>query len=161
MQRGGQMLRALPLLLLLAAGALAPHPCTAQLSGSQAAAQLAAVKAGDVQMNGMNLGGWLVLEDWCAAAPHRETSNLLHQRELRTAATAWACIRLRLAERLAGIRQHPILLCQTICWPSAVDKQFRKSVHLQASTPAAAKQMYWSLGCVCLLQFQAFKAQSD
>ena len=54
----------LPLLLLLAVATLAPHPSAAQLSGSQAAEQLAAVKAGAVQMNGMNLGGWLVLEDW-------------------------------------------------------------------------------------------------
>ena len=60
----GQMRSTLPLLLLLAAAALAPHACTAQLSGAQAAEQLAAVKAGAVQMNGMNLGGWLVLEDW-------------------------------------------------------------------------------------------------
>ena len=60
----GRMWGTLPSLLLLAAALLAPHPSTAQLSGSKAAAQLAAVKAGDVQMNGMNLGGWLVLEDW-------------------------------------------------------------------------------------------------
>ena len=62
--QSGQMMGTLPLLLLLVAAAVAPHPSIAQLTGDKAAAQLAAVKAGAVQMNGMNLGGWLVLEDW-------------------------------------------------------------------------------------------------
>ncbi len=59
------------LLLLVAAAFLSPAPVSAQLSGDKAAAQLAAVKSGAVPMNGVNLGGWLVMEDWCDhTTPH-------------------------------------------------------------------------------------------
>ena len=80
---------AAPLLTLLLAvvAAVAPAPISAQLSGAEARAQLQAVTSGAVQMNGVNLGGWLVMEDWC---------------DPRTAMSGASYLRLRCKAALVG-----------------------------------------------------------